>query len=207
MRNLQLALNSFLILTALACSSSNDPLTTPPAQEAQVKSPLTGLQVSVALAAAHLGAEGCAHDESGGLRLLSCAISVDGGSHGTGPCGGPCELTQVQLGFSSGSSGSAAHVQITSVALLDAMTGTKLQTLSAYSPMVWNASQYVAWDQTVPTSAQLRVNYTIAPPTWSTLDASRSYSHPYMLELVIQVDGAPITLESTALTRPPPLST
>jgi hypothetical protein len=178
-----------------------------PMQEAQIDSPPSGLQISVAIAAAHLGAEGCAHDESGGLGLLSCAILPDASPHGSGLCGGPCELTQVQLGFSSGSTGSPAHVQIASVALLDGMTGTTLQTLSAYSPMVWNASQYVAWDETVPASAQLRVNYTIAPPMWSTFDPSHIYSYPYMLRLVIQVDGASITLESTALTRPPPIAT
>jgi hypothetical protein len=210
MKRVRLALHSFLVLTALACASSHEPQSAPATgttQEAQVTAPVSGLVVTVALAAAHLGAEGCAHDESGGLSLLSCAMLPDASPRGTGPCGGPCELTQVQLSFSSASGNSAAHVQIPAVALLDGMTGTKLQTLSAYTPVVWNGTQYVDWDQSIPPSSQLRVNYTISPPTWSTLGPSFTYSHPFTLEPTILVDGASVTLESPPLTRPAPLST
>jgi hypothetical protein len=208
MRSATVVLSGLMVVAAFACASSHGSESSAPTQQAEVTAPTSGLHISVALAAAHLGAEGCAHDQSGGLTLLSCAARLpDAGPGGTGPCGGPCELTQVQLSFSSGSGATSAHVAIASVALLDAMTGSKLQTLSAYTPLVWSGAQYVAWDQSVPPSSQLRINYTISPPTWSTLDPAYNYSHPYTLELVIVVDGASVTLESTVLTRPPPLST
>jgi hypothetical protein len=98
-------------------------------------------------------------------------------------------------------------VQIASVVLLDGETGGTLETLSAYTPLVWNNGQYVAWDQTVPASSQLRVNYTIAPPSYSALGSSFTYSHPFALELTILVDGGSLTLESPPMTRPAPLAT
>jgi hypothetical protein len=196
----------FLVfLTPIACAGAHDS-GVQATQEAGVTAP-SGLLVSVALASAHLGAEGCTHDESGGLKIRSCAVSLDAGAPGTGPCGGPCELSSVVLAFSSGSGTAGAHIQVTKVAMLDGATGQELQALSAYTPVAWSGTQYVAWDETVAPSSQINTSYTLSPPSWSTLGPSYTYSHQYNLQITILVDGKAVTLESPPLTRPAPLST
>ncbi len=112
----------------------------------------------------------------------------------------------MQLSFASGS-GSAAHIQITKVALLDAATGMDLQALTASTPLVWNGTQYTPWDETIAASSQIKTSYTLSPPAWSTLDPSFTYSHPYKVRITILVDGMAVTLESPQLTRPAPLAT
>jgi hypothetical protein len=204
MRILRDAVCLLVLPLALACAGAHDP---PGMQQAGVTGPTTGLHVSVALSSAHLGAEGCTHDESGGLRTMSCVAPSDAGPRGTGLCGGPCDFSSVQLAFASGSSGTAAHVQITQVALLDAATGMDLQALTAYTPLVWNGTQYDPWDETVAPSSQIKASYTLSPPAWSTFDASFSYSRQYKVRITIVIDGMAVTLESPALTRPPILAT
>src|SRR5260370_93129 len=125
MRSRRIRAYFLVFLTPIACAGAHDP-GVQATQEAGVTAP-SGLPVSVALASAHLGAEGCTHDESGGLTLRSCAVALDAGTRGSGPCGGPCEFSSVVLAFSSGNGTSAAHIQITKVAMLDGATGQELQ--------------------------------------------------------------------------------
>src|SRR5260370_1579614 len=90
----------FLVfLTPIACAGAHDP-GVQATQEAGVTAP-SGLPVSVALASAHLGAEGCTHDESGRLTLRSCAVALDAATRGSGPCGGPRRVSRRGLGLSS----------------------------------------------------------------------------------------------------------
>src|SRR5260370_26659658 len=204
MRSRRIRAYFLVFLTPIACAGAHDP-GVQATQEAGVTAP-SGLPVSVALASAHLGAEGCTHDESGGLTLRSCAVALDAGTRGSGPCGGPCEFSSVVLAFSSGNGTSAAHIQITKAAMLDGATGQELQALSAYAPVVWSGTQYVARDETVAPSSHINTSYTLSPPSWSTLGPSYTYSHQYNLRITILVDGKPLTLESPPLTRPAPLS-
>ncbi|MDP9002266.1 MAG: hypothetical protein M3O46_19405, partial [Myxococcota bacterium] len=159
MPSLREAAFPFLVLFAVGCSSAPDPQNVPAAPEAGVTNGVSN-QVSVALASTHLGAEGCTHDESGGLKVMACASLPDGSPRGTGLCGGPCEYSSVQLSFAS-RSGSAAHIQITKVALVDAATGMDLQALTAYTPLVWNGTQYTPWDETIAASSQIKTSYTL----------------------------------------------
>jgi hypothetical protein len=207
MRNPRVTLYAFLHCLATACSSAHDPQGAPAMPEGGVTGP-GALPISVAFASAHLGVEGCTQDESGGLTVRSCAIlPADAGPRGTGPCGGQCDFSNVQLSLSSESIGSVVHVQIGKVALLDAATGTELQTLSAYTPVIWNGTQYVAWDESVAPSSQVKASYTLSPPAWSTLDPSFSYSHQYKVRIEVDAGGATVVLESPPVTRPAPFAT
>ncbi len=77
MPSLREAAFPFLVLFAVGCSSAPDPQNVPAAPEAGVTNGVSN-QVSVALASTHLGAEGCTHDESGGLKVMACASQPDG---------------------------------------------------------------------------------------------------------------------------------
>jgi hypothetical protein len=174
------------------------------------------MPVSVAIASAHLGAEGCTHDESSGGTKSSAAGSVsatkcatplpDASPQGTGLCGGPCDFSSAQLSFVSASP-STTHVQIGDVALLDADTGMELQALSAYTPLVWDGTQYSPWDENVSPFSQIKTSYTLSPPAWSMLGPSFTYSHQYQVRITVLVDGVALPLESPPLTRPARLST
>src|SRR4051794_30537268 len=93
------------VAAVVACTSASQPSSSsspPPTQaEAKVTSPITGLEVTVALASAHLGVEKCTHDESGSLTTQSCAAPVGDAAAptGTGPCGAPCDFSSLQLAF------------------------------------------------------------------------------------------------------------
>jgi hypothetical protein len=125
---------------------------------------------------------------------------------GTGPCGGPCDFSKIQLSFKAGPTGSA-HVKISGAAILDGATGAELQKLTVYTPLVWNGAQYVSWDENIAASADLKTSYTLSPPSWSTIDASGSYTRQYRVRVDLAIDGAAVSLESDALSRDPPIAT
>jgi hypothetical protein len=172
-----------------------------------VRSPTSGLDVDVALASAHLGAAGCTHDESTGLRTQSCAALPPDASVGTGLCGGPCDYSKIQLSFKGGTGGSTAHVTISKAAILDAVSGAELQSLNVYTPLVWNGVQYVAWDENIAPSSDLKTSYTLSPPNWTGVDPTNSYSRKYRVRVDLSIDGALLSLESDVLTRDPPVAT
>jgi len=195
------------VATVFACTSASQQ---PPSQTqavVKVTSPVTGLEVTVALASAHLGAEKCTHDESADLTPKSCAVPVGDAATGTGLCGGPCDFSSVQLAFTPGTGGQTAHVHVAGAAILDAATGAELQSLTAYTPLVWNGTAYVTWDEAVAPSTASKTRYTLSPPSWSTIDTSNSYSRQYRVRIDLTVDGAAVSLESDALSRDPPVAT
>ncbi len=213
MRNILMLLGFPLAVACASGASGPNPDPKPAhVQEGRVVSPTSGLDIGVALASAHLGAESCTRDESADLTPKSCAsLPLDAGApqpkRGTGICGGACDFSSLQIAFTPGSSGQAAHVKVTSASLLDASTGAELQQLSAYTPLAWTGTQYRPWDEIVSPSTALKASYTLAPPAWSTVDTTNSFSRQYKVRLVLEVDGASITLESDALNRDPPVST
>jgi hypothetical protein len=177
-----------------------------------VTSSLSGAEIDVALAAAHLGAAGCTHDESAQLGIKSCAALPPDAPRGTGMCGGPCDFSKIQLSFTPSGGNATAHVKITKVAILDSVSGAELQSLTAYTPLVWNGAQYVPWDESIPSGAPLKASYTLSPPTWNwpaAADATSSgpYSRQYRVRVELTIDGAPATLQSEPVSQAPVVAT
>jgi hypothetical protein len=192
----------------IACASSSGNGSSTASQSQKVVGKTSGLEVSVALAATRLGDENCTHDESADVQTKSCAVQPDSGApRGTGACGGPCKFTNLQLSFTSGAGTTSMHISVASADLLDAASGTVVQTLSAYTPLEWSGASYVAWDETITPASETKASYTLSPPTWSTIDPSNSYSRQYRVRVVLTLDGNTVTLESDALNRDPPVAT
>jgi hypothetical protein len=197
----------FPLAILVACASTSTSQNVTP--DGTLASPTTGAQIKVALAAARLGAENCTHDESQDVAKKSCAAQDPdaGAPRGTGLCGGPCVFSNVQLDFTASATGQTAHIQIVSASLVDASTGAEVQKLSAYTPLDWNGTAYVAWDENVASGTEVKASYTVSPPAWSQIDPSGSYSRQYAYRIVVGLDGATVTVVSPAMTRDPPVAT
>jgi hypothetical protein len=195
-----LLLGAGLFLTA--CSGAMvDP--SQPGPDSGVTSPDSGLDVQSVLSSATLGDEGCSGPtpaRSGG----SCIAIADAG---TGPCGGLCRNSTIQIQFTAGARATPAHVEIADVELLDSTGGTVLQSLAASSPQAWDAttSTYQPWDQTVMPSSEVKSSYTISSPSWSTF--GNSYPAPYRLRVTVRIDGTTVVLQSEAQYREPIVAT
>jgi hypothetical protein len=198
---------ALLALVACASSSTSSQQQQPVSQNGTITSPTTGAEVDVALAAARLGAENCTHDESKDVAAKACAAPQPGTPRGTGPCGGPCIFSNVQLSFTAPADGKTAHIQIVSASLVDVSTGAEVQALSAYTPLSWNGTVYVDWDENVASGTEVKASYTLSPPAYSKFDPSNSYSRQYKYVIVVGLDGATTTVESPAMTRDPPVAT
>jgi hypothetical protein len=169
-----------------------------------------GLQVTLAIASATLGDEGCAPAVSSrepapsGLTAGDCAQDADGGG-----CSYTCTPSNIQISMTAGSSGSAATVTVTRVVLVDGTSGAEIQVLSASAPSAWNGSSYASWDSILRPSANVKASYPLSSPTWSSLSSSArdAYSKPYRIQVTVDVGGTKSTLSSEQLTRPAVLAT
>jgi hypothetical protein len=202
-----------LVPLFLACAShSSDPGTPAPptgTTNGELVDSKTGLSVDVAFASAHLGTEMCTHDESRDLTTKSCAaIDPDAGApRGTGLCGGPCDYSHVNLTLTASGSGTATTFHVLGGAILDGNTNAVLQQITANTPLSWDGMQYATWDETIAAGATLKVQYTLTPPQWSTIDPQFMYQRPYKVQLQLGVDGATLTIVSDVINRDPPVST
>ena len=190
-------------LTLLACSGGEGTLETsaPLTAQGKVSAP-SGLEVTATISAVTLG------DDCGGSGAALAPSESGGRCADDSPCGSPCQRSNLQLAFTAGPGGQKARVEITEVTLHDA-GGTKIDTLSASGAQAWNGNGYAAWDQTVAPSADLKASYTLSAPSWSTIEKSgtSSYSQKYLVRVVLRIDGQSLTLESSTLSREPPVAT
>jgi hypothetical protein len=197
-----LAFAGAFVLAACSGAVADKP---PPTQDGGVVSADSGLDVQAAISSATLGDEGCTGStmaRSGG----ACIAPASDAAVGTGPCGGPCRPSTIQIQFTAGVGSAPAHVEVAGVRLLDS-SGALLQPLAASSPQAWDAATgaYSAWDQTISPSSQIKASYTLSPPSWSTL--GQSYSATYRLEITLRIDGTPLVLQSGPLNREPIVAT
>ena len=215
-------------LAVFACTagSGNTGLgSSEPQKQAQITSPTSGLVVTATISAVTLGDE-CA--AAAGTSLAGdCApstppSSVDGGADGGGSakgvpggCGGTsyCQQSNVQIAFTAGTGTQGAKVEIVTVTLLDSATGNVVDTLKASHPQAWSGNAYATWDQTIKPAGELKASYDLSAPKWSTLSGTSdsrttsSYATKYKLHVTLRIDGVEITLESTDLSREPPVAT
>lgn len=117
----------------------------------------------------------------------------------------------VQLAFVAFDARSSATVSVESVVLVDAKSGTVVDTLEASSPSVWNGQTYEPWNEKVTPGGDLRASYTLSGPDWGSLGAGEgdrsSMSTPYRLRITLRIDGAETTVESGDLQREPEMVT
>lgn len=192
-----------LASTALARCGGVTPLE--PSADAATGTPVTVTFVSASLS------DDCGEARAG-AALADCAPAADAGAGLWGGCGGFCRQSSVQLLFAAGAGDASARVSVTAVYLLDAETGARLDTLTAREPTRWDeaTSAYVAWDQSVAPSSEVRGSYKLSAPNWAALDGSgarRSYQRRLRLEVVLRVDGAERTVRSGEITREPEVVT
>ena len=109
----------------------------------------------------------------------------------------------VQLAFIAEAANTAASVEVVSVTLVDATSGSVVDTLKASSPQVWNGGGYVAWDQRVTPGGDLRASYQLSAPAWSSIDPGgrNAYSRTFKLRLTLRIDGVDVLMQSTDLNR------
>jgi hypothetical protein len=211
-------------LAVLACTAgSTTGGTSAPQKQAQVTSPSSGLVVTATISAVTLGDECAAKGTSSGFAGDCAAPTAsdagpDSGSSSppsnTG-CGGTsyCQQSNVQIAFTAGTGTQNAKVEIVTVTLLDSASGKVVDTLQASHPQQWSGNGYTSWDGTIKPAGELKASYDLTAPAWSTLSGTSdsrttsSYSTKYKLNVTLRIDGVEITLESTDLSREPPVAT
>jgi hypothetical protein len=109
----------------------------------------------------------------------------------------------VQLAFIAEAASTAASVEVVSVVLVDATSGSVVDTLEASSPQVWNGGGYVAWNQRVTPGGDLRASYQLTAPAWSSIDPGgrNAYSRTFKLRVTLRIDGVDVLMQSTDLNR------
>lgn len=112
----------------------------------------------------------------------------------------------VQLAFLAGEASGTASVEVVSVTLVDATSGSVVDTLEPSSPQVWNGSGYVPWNQRITPGGDLRASYQLTAPKWSTIEQGgagtrTSYSRTFKMRVTLRVDGVDVLLQSTDLNR------
>jgi hypothetical protein len=196
-----------------------------PQKQASVTSPTSGLVVTATISAVTLGDECAATAGTSSGFAADCAPApstivdsgVEGGSAKAAPggCGGPsyCQQSNVQIAFTAAAGTQNAKVEIVSVTLLDAATDKVVDTLKASHPQAWSGNGYASWDGSIKPAGDLKASYDLSAPAWSTLSGTSdsrttsSYSTKYKLNVTLTIDGVQVTLESTDLSREPPVAT
>jgi hypothetical protein len=172
----------------------------------------SGLQVTVTVASATLGDEGCtppsiadsgartSSDVAGGAQA-KCAADASADS-----CQFACRGTSAQLSLVAGPSGLAAKVRVVRVALIDAKSGAELESLTPGTALAWADSSYVAWDGAIKPSATIKASYPLSAPSWSRI-APNSFSGSFRIQVSLEIDGAKTNAISAPLSREPVVAT
>jgi hypothetical protein len=196
-------------ITGVACTGAGSALTTNTGPVVTG----SGLKVTVAVASASLGDEGCgnvgaAGKAAAGQISADCARPLDGGS--CSPL--PCQETSVQLSFVADAAGSPAKVTITRVALLPAEDDTEIETLASGAPTSWNGTSYLSWDGTLKAADQVKASYPLASPKWSAIPSTTTtgrlaYSTQFRLRITVDIGGVTTTITSQKVSRAPQVAT
>lgn len=179
-------------------SSSSGGAGTNPTNEDPIVAPPT-LKITATFLSATL-ADDCG--PKGAPSFGDCAPEPGGGG-----CGVPCQQSNMQISFAS-SGDEPASIEIVGVSLRDT-EGAELETLTARAPKVWKDGSYVPWDAVVPAHATLKTSYDLSAPSWSTIEANGRFAYQtmYRLRVTMKVNGRLLTIESSDLTREPPVVT
>lgn len=206
-RSLLFSLALGVSLAAFACGGTTAGVGAP-VTEGEVQSQ-SGLTVSATIVAVTLG-DDC---PSAGAPSLCAAPEEDSsgtkkpsGDAAPGGCGSTCQQSNVQLSFSTTAGTGNAKIEVVSVTLHDASSGSLVDTLTAREPRAWTGSSYASWDQSLKPASETKASYYLTAPSWGTVGSS--YSQKFKLRVTVRIDGqASITLESQILNREPAVAT
>lgn len=182
LRNFTTMVVCVLALAAHGCSSHHDP------------EPPVGYSVDAVLSAASLG-EDCP-DADADRADGDCAPGFDG-------CGSFCQQSNMQIGFTvTGEIESTMPVTVVEVAVLDAESLERLDTLAPRAPQRWDDGVYAPWDEQLGIG-ELGTSYKLSAPDWAGMrdDVWETYSMRFVLEVTLDIDGREHVLRSGELVR------
>ena len=82
------------------------------------------------------------------------------------------------------------------VRLLDGKGKRTLATVTSRTPTRWAADTYVAWDERIAGNTTSQVAYSLADAKWKRGDVGDLYIKPYIVEVVVVIDGRKQTVRS-----------
>lgn len=117
----------------------------------------------------------------------------------------PCTQSSMQLVLSHDGR-EAQPFAIQAVRLTAAGTGAQLGSIPVRAPSRWDdAGRYVAWDERLPASAEVKASYKLGEPDWNlvtqALGNTDVYGARYVLEVDVAFAGRKITLRSPEFQR------
>jgi hypothetical protein len=117
----------------------------------------------------------------------------------------PCTQSSMQLMLSHDGR-EPQRVTIDAARLTAAGTGALLGTIPVRGPSRWDdAGRYVAWDESLPASAEIKASYKLGEPDWSLVTKALGnddvYGARYVLEVDVAFAGRKITLRSQEFQR------
>ena len=92
--------------------------------------------------------------------------------------------------------GRAGQLRVMRVRLLDGKGKRELATVASGTPTRWDADTYVAWDERVAGNTTTQVAYSLADAKWKRGGATDLYLKPYIVEVVVVIDGRKQTVRS-----------
>lgn len=117
-----------------------------------------------------------------------------------------CIQSRVQFSLES-ESDEALSFAVKAVRLKRAEGKDSVGSMSTREPMVWDASKYVPWDQSVAAGASLKVGYALGAPDWGKVEEAleeSTWGPMYVLEFDVEVDGDVRTIVSPQIPRDEP---
>jgi hypothetical protein len=117
----------------------------------------------------------------------------------------PCTQSSMQLMLAHDGR-EAQRFTIEGARLTAAGTGALLGSIPVRGPSRWDdAGRYVAWDESLPASAEIKASYKLGEPDWSLVTKALGnddvYGARYVLEVDVAFAGRKITLRSQEFQR------
>lgn len=160
------------------------PTTPPPVSD-------TPAAVTVAVASVQL-MQDCPDDRPVAAGQQSSEVDM---SHSQGKRRAPPSGCSLNLSLTN-AGGRAGQLRVTRVRLLDGKGKRTLATVTSRTPTRWDADTYVAWDERVAGNTTTQVAYSLADAKWERGGAGDLYIKPYIVEVVVVIDGRKQTVRS-----------
>ncbi len=116
----------------------------------------------------------------------------------------PCRQSTMQIAI-TGQGHVSSNFSIKEVRLLgpeDAVLGV----VTAREPSLWNGHAYIAWDQLVVPSTDVKASYKLSLGDWSAIEKAlgkSSYGPLFVIEADVAIGAVPMTIRSGKVAREP----
>ncbi|MCC7537829.1 MAG: hypothetical protein IT379_16515 [Deltaproteobacteria bacterium] len=166
------------------------------------------VNVTASIASVTLGDNCAAGEAADAPSTLVAGRCAAGSDCGTGPA---CRPTTLQLALTAGAGSAPASVEVASVELYDARSGSRILALTPAPGQVWTPQgTYGAWDGRVAASQSLQVSYRLRGLDWSRVTEQTGFGpHDgrFRVRVVVRVNGESRELASEELGREPMIVT